>query len=467
MSLDRVLTHFRNISQIPRGSGNEQAISDYLVTFAQGLGLEVQQDKLNNVIIKKAGKAGAEPVILQGHMDMVCEKVEGSDHDFLKDAIELVQEGHILRANGTTLGADNGIAVAMAMALLESDDPELPPLEVLITTSEETDMSGALGLEAGQLEGKKLINIDSEEEGIITVGSAGGSTLTYKRKIEREPNEFPCYVLDFSGLLGGHSGMEIDKPRGNMLKIMAELIADLMRETSVRIVELNSGTVDNAIPRNGKLILAVADRGLLEAAIERSKERVQGIEGELKIEVSEGAACPEAYSEALSRDLVHLISELPTGVNTMVEGTQLVESSNNLAYVREVDGEIVMQNSLRSSNHEKLEEHLARCEKAATAHEFLLSRGAGYPGWEYNPDSELRRHAEAVYRELTGQEAETLIIHAGLECGAISEKYPGLDMISIGPNIWDVHTPQEHIDLESTARVFDYLVALLHRLAKS
>ncbi|MDO5754958.1 MAG: beta-Ala-His dipeptidase [Tissierellia bacterium] len=454
-----VFRFFREISDIPRCSGNEKAIADYLVAFAEERDLDYYRDAKDNLILRKEGSFAYEnedPIILQGHMDMVCEKDENSCHNFEEDPIQWEVQGDLLTAKGTTLGADDGIAVAMALAILDGDY-EHPPLEVLITTNEETDMSGALSLEADRLQGRHLINIDSEEEGILTVGSAGGATIFATKEIEREDREIEVSKVEFSGLLGGHSGMEIHRNRGNIMKIMAKFLEKVL-ENGGQLCEIHAGTVDNAIPKNGYMLLHLPANS--EEIKDSLLKEFQEVEGSLGI-VIEKSHRGAPFSKELSQSILGILKETPTGVHSFVNDSDLVESSNNLALIHEKEGMIYLENSLRSAKDGKLVEMEKQMESIAKKYNFCVEIGSKYPAWEYVEDSKLRKKAERLYKEMTGREFDTVVVHAGLECGAIASKYPKIDMISIGPNITGAHTPKEDLSISSTKRVFDFILALL------
>lgn len=463
-----ILKQFEAINTIPRCSGNELEVSNYLKKFGEDLGLEVVQDELLNIIIKKPGTSGYEnspTVILQGHMDMVCEKTSSSNHDFSKDPIEMTIDRDYLRANNTTLGADNGIAVAISMAILESNNISHPPLEVLVTTNEETNMMGALGLSSEVLNGKMMINIDSEDEGVITLGSAGGVTIYITRQITKEQNNWNSYEINFKGLNGGHSGMEIDKPLGNMVKIIGEFLDLLKNESKFKIGEITSGTVDNAIPRSGKVLLGIKED--MNNSLENIKsivlENNKNLEGNLEITITP-IKLDETFSEELSYDISKLLNELPTGVNSYIKDSHTVESSNNLALIRETDNEIYIAVSIRSSNDKKKEELLNKSLEIIKENNFNYSLGSKYPMWEYKEISRLRDISMKAYKDMTGKDMKIEVIHAGLECGAILEKYPEMDVISIGPNIYNVHTPDEKLDLNSLSRFYDYMLEILKNI---
>ncbi len=467
---NRVFYYFEEINKIPRCSGNEKKISDYLVNFAKNHNLEVVQDDSMNVIIKKEASLNYENVdgvILQGHMDMVCEKSTNSKHDFTKDPISSIINGNIISANGTTLGADNGIAIAMGLAILEDDNLTHPKLELLVTTSEETDMSGALNLSKNVLNGKFMINIDSEEEGILTVGSAGGIDLFISKKVKTEECKWNSYKITFDGLLGGHSGMQIHENRGNMIKVMVYFLEKINTVTNYRVNQFEAGTYDNAIPRSGNLIIQAEELKdeLITKIVDETKDHFKSLMGNLTISVnSVDTICNQAWIKEISDSVIHLIREMPTGVNSFVSDTKLVESSDNLALIKERNGEIYIEVSVRSSNIRVQDVLVEKCAKIVEKYEFDYNLGAEYPGWEYREKSHLRDTAKKVYNELYNNDFETLVIHAGLECGAIASKYPDIDMISIGPNISGAHTPSESLEIDSVKRVYEFLLELLKKI---
>lgn len=471
----RVFCYFEKLSQIPRCSGNEKMVSDYIKSVGEELGLETIQDEFLNVIIRKPASPGyedSEGVIIQGHMDMVCEKEGGVDHDFTKDPIELIVEGDYIRANGTTLGADNGIAVAMGLAILEDKSLEHPSIELVVTTSEETEMNGALGLSKNLLKGKRLLNIDSEEEGILTTGSAGGELIEVNLPLEYEEISNSTEIeIEVRGLMGGHSGMEIHKNRGNSNKILNFILKELKDSIDIRLISIEGGTKDNAIPRQSKAKIAVLSNEL-SIFEEKMKEIKSNIldkyrpnEPEIEIVAAKGSSATQALKKKILDELIALLDGILTGVYTRIPGNEdIVESSSNLAIVRTEGGNITIQTSTRSSSKEKLLELRERILDAIRNTSAKYSIGNQYPEWEYNPTSKLRDTALALYKEMFGKEMESTVIHAGLECGVFAEKYPGLDIISFGPNMYDVHTPMEKLSISSTERTYRYLIELLKRL---
>lgn len=457
---ERVFHYFREISDIPHESHNEKAISDYIYNFGKKLGLETKQDDLLNVYIRKPATKGYENkpgIILQGHMDMVCEKATSSNHNFATDKIEWVIKDDLIFANDTTLGADDGIAVAMAMAILEDENLVHPELEVIITVAEETTMGGALGLEKGLLKGKYLFNIDSEEEGILTLGSAGGTLFKTNLELKFENREVELVKLHFDGYFGGHSGMEIGKNRRNMIKTIAEFI----KESGLSIASVDCGNKDNAIPRVGELV--IENSSSLDELIAKFTEKYNG-EEQLTIDKKE-IFKGKVLTNALKDVLVEVLEALPTGVNTQDE-TGII-SSLNLAIVQTTENEILIRDSIRSASISILEE--MKNSFAKIAEKFCLNYefAGGYPSWEKKENSSLQKYANKVYKDLTGKEFENIIIHAGLECGAIYEKYPNLELISFGPDIRGAHTPKENISISSTERVYDFTLKLIEEIAKN
>ena len=456
---ERVFYYFNKLMDIPRPSKHEKQVSDYLIKTGKELNLDSYQDENLNVILKRPASQGYEnapKVIIQGHMDMVASKTEDSNHDFTKDPIIPVIEDGYLKAKDTSLGADNGIAVAMGLALLEDESYLGPAISMLITTDEETSMTGALNLADDILDGDYFINLDSEEEGILTVGSAGGSTIFVDEKIDQTSSK-EGYKIFVKGLLGGHSGIEINDNRGNAIKVLGAFLDNIGGDFTIG--EFNSGNLDNVIPSEGIVKVYGPSLDTLENAKEKTLEEFDGIKGDLEILIEEDKG--DSYSKELTDRLLNIIRKIPTGVNTMMEGSHTVESSNNLAYIKDEKGHIKSEISLRSSNNDRLTELKEKITRILDEEGFLYEIGSEYPGWEYKEDSKLRPLAQEVYKKFEGKDFETIVIHAGLECGAIYEKYPNLDIISIGPNISGAHSPKEQVEIASVERVYDYLKELL------
>ena len=470
--------YFKEMNQIPRGSGNEKAISDWLVNFAKELKLEVIQDKALNVIIKKPGTKGYEKapiIILQGHMDMVCEKNIGTVHDFEKDPIEFIVEGDFLKANGTTLGADDGIAVAFGLTVLASKDIPHPPIELLVTTEEETGMGGAQAIDPKNLDGRMLINIDSEEEGKLLVSCAGGVREKIKLPItwEEADKSFINSAVTLRGLNGGHSGMEIDKGRGNANKIMGRFLMDLRSVIDFKINHLSGGAKNNAIPREADAILIFRENDkalVLEKVTQWNsiiKDELIGVDPdvELAIEILDTKVI-KAFSDDTTTKALQILFLIPNGVQNMSMAIKgLVQSSTNIGVLTTTEDDVVFDSAVRSSvktlKKAICDETIVLAEMVGATIEFQ----SDYPEWQYNPDSEIRKVLESVYNDTFGKKPEIAAIHAGLECGLISEKFDGnIDQISFGPNVYDVHTPKEHLSISSTDRMWSYLVAILKEI---
>lgn len=471
LSPERVFYYFEEISKIPRESHHEKAVSDYVVSFGKKIGLETYQDSSFNVILRKKASPGYEKspgVIIQGHLDMVCEKEIDSDHDFSKDPIDLVIDGDRLKANKTTLGADNGIAIAMAMALLEDNSLKHGPLEFLATTSEEVDLGGALSIDSTILKGSMLINIDSEDEGVLTVGSAGGIELNIGIPFIKESKEsLLSWSIGIQNFSGGHSGVEIHRRKGNANKAMVEVLKRINSRENIFLVEVSGGSKDNAIPRTAQAIIAskIDISSVIECTLKEVLEGYKEFEPLVQGEVKKVDISPEVIDKKSFERYLSLVEEIPTGVNTwMKEYPEIVESSDNLAIIKTHEDTIQVIVSLRSSDPKVLKElqdtMVATVEKNGGKYHF----SAGYPEWKFNPISHLREKALEIYKKLYKKDMRVEVIHAGLECGAISQKYPHMDIISIGPNIKDVHTPQESLDIPSTERVYNYLKELLSSL---
>ncbi|MBL4938378.1 aminoacyl-histidine dipeptidase [Clostridium sp. YIM B02515] len=472
-----VFKYFEEITRIPRGSGNEKGISDYLVAFAKEHNLEVIQDEALNVIIKKPGTSGYEnapTVILQGHMDMVNEKNQGTEHDFDKDPLKLRIEGDMIYATGTTLGADNGIAIAYAMALLASKDIAHPPVEVLVTTDEETGMSGAMALNPEHLNGRMLINIDSEEEGKLLVSCAGGVRTTSALGINWESSkQNETYaVIRIRGLKGGHSGMEIHKGRGNANKLMGRVLHDVLSTIDFQLVSLNGGAKNNAIPREADAVIAL-DNTKIEAVKAKVEEWNKVFKNEFKVSDADVKVQIEAlnskfekiFSKDTTKKAVELLFVYPSGIQTMsMEIKDLVQSSTNLGVVTTFENEVHYDSATRSSVKSLKYDAVDQTKVIAEAMGAKFSTQSDYPDWQYNAESKLRKIFEKVYKDINGIDPEIVAIHAGVECGLFKEKFGEIDMISFGPNLYDVHTPEEHMSISSTQRMWDYLVEVLKEM---
>lgn len=468
-----VFKYFETISNIPRGSGNEKAISDYLFNFGKSLGLETIQDQAMNIIIKKPATKGYENapiVIIQGHMDMVCEKNHGTEHDFEKDPLKLRIVDDYIYATDTTLGADNGIAVAYAMALLEAKDIAHPALEILLTTDEETGMSGAMAVSDKHIKGKILINLDNEEEGYLLVSCAGGIRSKGKLKIEREAaSGEKIIIINVSGLKGGHSGMDIIKERGNSNKILGRILKVLLSEIDFKLVSMNGGSKNNAIPREAQAIIAINENDFdtvcevveSQSIILKNEFKAQDSCLNIKMEVAKETV-KELFTKACTEEAVNLLYLYPNGINTRsteIEG--LIESSTNLGVLTTNDKYVEFDSAVRSSVPSLKNEII---ERSKTIVELLggeFQTKSDYPAWEYNANSKIREICQSVHKKMYGKEAEVVAIHAGVECGLFNEKLGNLDMISFGPNLYDVHTPEEHMSIASVKNTWEYLKEIL------
>lgn len=476
-SSEPVLRYFEEISRIPRCSGNEKAVSDYLVEFAKARNLEVVQDDVLNVIIKKPGTPGYEnapTVIIQGHMDMVGDKNKGTEHNFEKDPIKLRVDGDMLYATNTTLGADNGIAVAYAMELLDSSDIPHPPIEILITTQEETGMDGALLLDPGNLKGKYLINIDGEEEGRFFVSCAGGIRVLHTLQAEWEDADtrfFP-YLLSIKGLRGGHSGSDIHMGRGNSNKLMGRILNSLYKEIGFLLSDINGGMRPNAIPREAEAVILITPSDEIKLK-DKIDEWNSTFKNELRVSdpgvIVSLENTSKKYSRVLSKEVMRkvivLLNMIPNGIQTMsADISGLVESSTNLGVVSTSENAISFESAVRSSVRSLKHNIINQCEVVSDSIGARFEASSDYPEWEYDPDSKLREVFESVYEETYGKKPEVTAIHAGLECGLFKEKMPCLDMISFGPNLYDVHTPNEHVSTPSVKRTWEFIKAVLKEM---
>ena len=473
-----VWRHFYNISRIPRCSKHEEGVRAYIIDMAKRLNLEYKVDDTGNVVVRKPGTGSLKDkatVIVQGHMDMVCEKNKGTAHDFSKDPIRFIRtdEGWI-KAEGTTLGADNGIGLCMGLALLEDDNIEHPPLEVLATVDEETGMTGAMGLKQGFLEGKILINLDSEEEGIIYIGCAGGkhTILTEPIHWEAIPAEMNQRVsIKIKGLHGGHSGMEINKGLGNAIKLLSRLLYKFSENTAFRVVEIDGGTAHNAIPREADAVLAMDDMALTELGKLADRyqaifnEELRFVEDNIEVILDEADGMDKCMSEAAGQKLIRTLYAMPHGVQAMshaVEG--LVETSTNMAVVKTRDDMVYMLTSQRSSVATSIVDIADKVAALGKLAGYTVEQGGGYPAWQPNPDSKILQVCTDVYKKMYQKEPSVEAVHAGLECGIIGEANPGMDMISFGPDIRGAHSPAERVDPKSVASVWDYLLEVLKAL---
>ena len=467
-----VFGFFEEICAIPHGSGNTRTISDYLVKFAEERNLRYIQDEANNVIIFQDGTCGYEnhePVILQGHMDMVCEKDADCPLDMAADGLDIAHDGHSVFARGTTLGGDDGIALAYAMALMDDTTIPHPPLEVIITVDEEIGMLGADVIDLSELKGRTLINLDSEEEGIFTVSCAGGATATLNLPEERRAVYGPCIRLSVDGLQGGHSGAEIHKNRANANKIMGEFMSRIQNMMPLCLTSFAGGSKDNAIPRSCQATMVAMGINL---------ERINAVAEALQEEVREQYDEPEATVHAFDVDalvgnalttevtskVIALLCACPNGVQAMSEAMPgLVQTSLNLGIAKLGNG-MSLTFSVRSSVNAEKQALLDKLKELAEFYGATYTQMGEYPAWEYKADSKLRDVMVKTYTEMFGKEPQVLAIHAGLECGLLGEKLPGLDCVSIGPQMHDIHTSREKLEIASTERTWKFLLEVLKAL---
>ncbi len=469
----RVFAYFEKICSIPHGSGNTKAISDYLVSFAREQGLRYEQDELNNVIIYQDGTCGYEdhsPVILQGHMDMVCQQDADCPLNMETDGLSVTHDETHVFANGTTLGGDDGIAVAYALAILSDKTIPHPPLEVVITVDEETGMEGATGIDLSGLKGRTLINLDSEDEGIFTVSCAGGARGTIKLPVQRRPVYGPCVKLTVEGLQGGHSGVEIHKNRANANKVMGELLSRIQDLMPLCMTKLSGGSKDNAIPQSCTVTLVA-----MGSHIERINEVAELLQIEIREQYDEPDAVifgddvdafgGNALSTGDTAKVIALLCASPNGVQAWsADIPGLVQTSLNLGIARLEKEELRLTFAVRSSVNREKRELLAQLEKLAAFNDGTYSEMGDYPAWEYQKVSRLRDTMVATFKKMYDKDPQVVAIHAGLECGILSDKLPGLDCVSIGPDMLDIHTSREKLDIASTRRVWEFVLEVLRAL---
>ena len=463
---EKALRFFEEFSKIPRGSGNTKAIADYLVAFANERGLEVIRDASDNVIIRKPATPGYEDhpgVILQGHTDIVALKNPDCNINMDKDGLELYRDGDYLRARGTTLGADDGVAMAYAMAILDSDDLSHPELEAVFTSDEEVGLLGATALDASLLRGRMLINIDSDEEGIFTAGCAGGGRIDIRLSGKAKTHIGQICTLTITGFKGGHSGVEIHKNRANAIKCAAEILSSL---EGVRVGKMIAGSADNAIPSDA-VVLFTTKSSIFEISeiINNVKEALPEGETDATFNIDMKLFSAKLYSEEDSKNILSLICEMPNGVTRMSEDIEgLIETSLNMGIISINDKSVALTISVRSAVGEEKAKLIAKVKEIATSHGASVEVRGEYPAWEYRKESRLRDVMCAVYKDMYGKDATVVTIHAGLECGIFSDKIEGLDCVSIGPDNHDIHTPEERLSLSSFNRVYEYIINVLKNL---
>lgn len=476
----KVFEYFEEICSIPHGSSNTKKISDYLVTFAREHDLRYIKDQSNNVIIFKDGTPGYEasaPVMLQGHMDMVCEKDKDCNIDFEYDGLKLVLKDGIISANGTTLGGDDGIAVAYALAILDSSDIPHPPLEAVFTVDEEIGMLGAAAIDCSPLKSKIMLNLDSEDEGYLLVSCAGGVTAASHIPVSFIPAADKTLMsINISGLLGGHSGVEIDKNRANANILFGRILYTLNKKLSFNLVSIEGGLKDNAIVKTAVAVIAVN-----ESDIQTVKDCVSHMEDLFKHEyvvsdpdIKVASEITDSSSEAAANDMMDNIStnrviaalvNMPYGIQGMssnIEG--LVESSLNLGILKTTDTEVVLSYCVRSSIASRKQEMLDKITSLTELLSGYVTLTGDYPAWEYRQDSPLRDLMKDIFTEQYGREPVIQALHAGVECGLFAGKIPDLDCVSFGPDMKDIHTTNESMDVESVKRTWEYTLEILKRL---
>lgn len=468
---EKVMYFFEKLTEIPRGSGNEKKVSNYLVEFAKKRDLEVKQDDSLNVIIKKKGNIESNKrVILQGHMDIVCAKQENKEFDFENDPIDIYVDGDMIKAKGTTLGGDNGIAVAMGLAILDSNDIKHSDLTVLVTTEEETGMGGVLGLQKDSIDGDILINIDSEEEGKILASCAGGVRSNLLLPISFEKNSFKnSYKIKIDGLLGGHSGMEIDKRRGSSIKIMGRILRYLSLFIDFSISNISGGEKMNAIAKRCSVDISTDEEKKLKDKLTEIKDRIiseyNSSDPNLDISINKINLDKKVINQKNLNDLINILRLIPQNIQTMsadMEG--LVESSSNVGVINLKDKKIELNSAIRSSVKSLKNEITDRIDILANSFNAKHELVADYPSWKFEKKSSIRDLMKKVYKEKYNKELEVEAIHAGLECGFLKEKLGDIDMVSLGPNLYDVHTPDEKLSISSTKRVYEFLLDVLKEI---
>lgn len=467
--------HFEVLTTIPRPSKKEDKAREYVIGLAKKLNLEVVQDEVGNVVIRKPAHAGREQApmaLLQGHLDMVCEKNEGTQHDFDSDPIQVKREGDWVKAAGTTLGADNGIGVAAALAVMESTDIAHGPLEFVFTVDEETGLTGAAEFKGGLLKSKYFLNLDSEEIGSLCIGCAGGVKTIARRKIGRHPAKGnAAYRIKVSGLKGGHSGVDIHQGRGNAVRILGRLLQSAMDELAVEIADIKGGSAQNAIPREAFAVVVLDDsaKNKLESLVKRveaeHKDDVGSFDPGVQVTVEPVKRPDEVINADDAGRAVALMVTLPHGVLAMSpEIAGLVQNSTNLATVA-VDGDVLeIVTSQRSAIDASRRAAANMVATVCKLGGFEVEHAGSYPGWKPQPDSSIVKKSQAVHEKVFGKPAALIAMHAGLECGVIGEKYPGMEMISFGPTIIDVHSPAERVQISTVESFWKYLRELLENL---
>ncbi|MGA2359478.1 MAG: aminoacyl-histidine dipeptidase [Terriglobales bacterium] len=468
--------HFDRLAAIPRASTKEAAARDYVWVLATKLGLESVQDDAGNLVVRKParpGREGAPMALLQGHLDMVCEKNEGTVHNFDADPIKAVRDGDWLKADGTTLGSDNGVGVAAALAVMESNDIAHGPLEFVFTIDEETGLTGASAFPGGLLKSKYFLNLDNEEMGTLCIGCSGGVKTTARRKVTLHPaSAGSAWRIKVSGLKGGHSGVDIHQGRGNALRIMGGVLQVLLDRLPIEIAQINGGSAQNAIPREAAALVVVADpsreselKSLVATAEAGYKADLGGFDSGLWVTLEKAERPGNVLDATDAKQTVALLASLHHGVLAMSPDVAgLVQTSTNLATVNTTGDAVEIVTSQRSAIESSM---LAAARMVATVSRlagFEVEHGGKYPGWKPEPNSDIVRKLQEVHKKLFGEPAKLIAMHAGLECGVIGEKYPGMQMVSFGPTIVDPHSPNERVQISSVESFWNYLKLVLENL---
>lgn len=473
-----IWNHFEEICNYPRPSKKEEKIAEYVFSVGKRNNLETLKDKFGNVLIRKPatpGKEDLKTVVLQGHLDMVCEKNRDVTHDFDNEPIHPYIDNGYVKAKGTTLGADNGIGVAAALAILESKDLEHGPIECLFTLDEETGLTGAANLKTKWLKADILLNLDSEEEGSLYIGCAGGKTqiATFKYEADRAPRNFTAFEVKVNGLLGGHSGLEIQANRGNAIKILTRLLYTYSKDKKIRIAHIEGGNKHNAIPREAFAFVAVPSeevngfKKFVKQYNEVVKAEYASVEANLSVDIAKHDMPKRFIDKETQKNLLNCLYGLPHGVIKMSSDIPgLVETSTNVATITTDDKYITVVTSQRSSVASEITDVADMVNTVFTLAGANAKITDGYPGWRPNVNSEVLGVAKEAYKALNKKEPEVKAIHAGLECGIINEKYPNMDMLSFGPTMFDVHSPSERLEIKSVPGFWDLLTNILKNIPK-
>ncbi|OGU77084.1 MAG: cytosol nonspecific dipeptidase [Ignavibacteria bacterium RBG_16_34_14] len=468
-----IWNHFEEITKHPRPSKQEEKIVQYVLEFGKKLNLETSRDKFGNILIRKPatpGKENAKTIVLQGHLDMVCEKNRGVEFDFENDPINVYIDNGWVKAKGTTLGADNGIGVAAALSVLESTDLEHGPIEAIFTLDEETGLTGASNLKKGWLKGDILLNMDSEEEGVLYIGCAGGKNTqaTFKFEPEKAPRNYSSLEIKVEGLQGGHSGLEIHTGRGNAIKILTRLLWSYSKENKLSLVKIEGGNKHNAIPREAYAVVLIPkdDEKSFKKFVAKYNDTVKAefaaVEANLNVTAEKHEMPKEVMDAKTTKKLINALYALPHGVIKMsADIPNLVETSTNLATIKTEGRKVNIITSQRSSVASEITDITNMVTSVFELAGAKLEFGDGYPGWKPDVHSEVLRVVKSSYKDLYGKEPDIRAIHAGLECGIIKEKYPDMDMISFGPTMFGVHSPDERLEIAAVPKFWNLLVNIL------